>query len=315
MIPNSHFSFPLIGILLATYNGERFLRQQLESIAQQTHPHWVVYASDDGSSDATLSILKTYAQVWGPDKLVIRRGAQQGLCANFMSMVLDPLIQADCYALCDQDDVWLPEKLSRALKELDQKGPPSTPSLYCSRTQYVSESLAPLGISKAYQRPPSFRNALVQSLAGGNTMLFNHAAKQLAMQAGVTQAVVHDWWLYLLVTGAGGQVVFDAEAPILYRQHDASTIGSADGFVDQLKRLRNLVFGQHKAYAHTHIQALKQAKTCLTPEHQQVLVRFEALHIATGVLQRWAIYQQLGIYRQTAAGALSLGLAVVLGKI
>jgi glycosyltransferase involved in cell wall biosynthesis len=274
-----------------------------------------VYASDDGSSDNTLSILKTYAEQWGPNKLVIRRGAQQGLCANFMSMVLDPQIHADCYALCDQDDVWLPEKLSRALNELNQAGTSATPSLYCSRTQYVSESLAPLGLSKAYQRTPSFRNALVQSLAGGNTMLFNHSVKQLAMQAGVKQAVVHDWWLYLLVTGAGGTVVFDAEAPIMYRQHEASTIGSANGFVDQLKRLRNLVLGQHKAYAHTHIQALNQARPCLTPEHQQVLTNFEALHRAKGLLQRFKIYKRLGLYRQTAAGALSLSLAVLLGKI
>lgn len=301
--------------MLATYNGERFLRQQLESIAQQTHAHWVVYASDDGSSDNTLSILKTYANQWGPNKLVIRRGAQQGLCANFMSMVLDPQVQADFYALCDQDDVWLPEKLSRALEVLNLPTQHPTPSLYCSRTQYVSDSLAPLGLSKAYQLAPGFRNALVQSLAGGNTMLFNHAAKQLAMQAGVKQAVVHDWWLYLLVTGAGGTVVFDAEAPILYRQHEASTIGSADGFVDQLKRLRNLVLGQHKAYAHIHIQALNQARHCLTGEHQQALTQFEALHGATGLLQRFKIFNRLGLYRQTAAGAISLRLAVLLGKI
>lgn len=301
--------------MLATYNGERFLRQQLESIAQQTHAHWVLYASDDGSSDNTLSILKDFAAQWGPDKLVIRHGPQQGLCANFMSMVLDPLIQADCYALCDQDDVWLPEKLSHALKTLSNTVDPQSPGLYCSRTQYVSETLQPLGLSGEFQRPPSFRNALVQSLAGGNTMLFNHTCKQLAMKAAVSQAVWHDWWLYVLVTGAGGHVVFDPEAHIWYRQHKGSTIGSAHGWTDQFKRLRNLLMGQHKAYAATHIRALQQAQACLSPEHQKVLADFTTLHEAKGLIKRLTLYKRLGLYRQSSAGAMSLRLAVLLGKI
>ena len=106
---NPHLSAsPLIGILLATYNGERFLRQQLDSIAQQTHAHWVVHVSDDGSTDGTLGVLAEYQALWGQSKLHIRKGPQQGLCANFMSMVLDPNIDADFFALCDQDDVLLP---------------------------------------------------------------------------------------------------------------------------------------------------------------------------------------------------------------
>jgi glycosyltransferase involved in cell wall biosynthesis len=301
--------------LLATYNGERFLRQQLDSIAQQTHAHWVVHVSDDGSTDGTLGVLAEYQALWGQSKLQIRKGPQQGLCANFMSMVLDPNIDADFFALCDQDDVWLPTKLQRALALLSPASDTAQAQLYCARTRYVSASLHPLGLSRANHKPAGFRNALVQSLAGGNTMVFNRAGKTLAMQAGVLSAVVHDWWLYLLVTGAGGRVVFDQEAHILYRQHDNAIIGSADGVWDRVKRLGSLVLGRHKAYAATNILALQQAQHCLLDTHVQALHDFEALHNEHSLLKRLRLFQKLALYRQTLAGEMSLRLAVLLGKI
>lgn len=306
---------PSIAIFLATFNGEKYLSEQLDSIERQTHQNWVLYASDDGSSDKTLEILQTYAERWGEQKLVIRRGSRQGLCCNFMSMVLDPTIRADYYALCDQDDVWLEEKLSRAVSCLQEGAWRKSPLLYCSRTQYVSENLAHLGLSRDYTYPTGFKNALVQNLAGGNTMLFNQAAKDVAIQAGVSCAVLHDWWLYLLVTGVGGQVVFDKSSFILYRQHQASTIGKANSTWDKLKRLKNLISGQHKRYAEIHIQALNQSRHCLSDESLVTLSLFESLHTSKSLLQRISLFQKIGLYRQTVAGEMSLRLAIFLGKV
>lgn len=104
-----------VAILLATYNGERFLAAQLESLVHQTHQNWFLIASDDGSSDGTIKILKHYQERWPQGKLIIRRGPQGGYCKNFLTLACDKSVLADFYAFCDQDDVWLPEKLTVAI--------------------------------------------------------------------------------------------------------------------------------------------------------------------------------------------------------
>ena len=96
---------PLVAILMGTMNGARFLPEQLDSLAAQTHQNWVLIASDDGSTDDTLGILKAYQAKWPTGKLIIKEGPKQGFCVNFLSMACDPSIQADYYAFCDQDDV------------------------------------------------------------------------------------------------------------------------------------------------------------------------------------------------------------------
>jgi glycosyltransferase involved in cell wall biosynthesis len=98
-----------VAILLATYNGGKYLASQLESLELQVHQNWFVIASDDGSSDNTLKILEEYQDRWPEGKLTIRIGPQQGYCMNFLSMTCDNSISADFYAFCDQDDVWLPK--------------------------------------------------------------------------------------------------------------------------------------------------------------------------------------------------------------
>jgi hypothetical protein len=131
---------PLIAILMTTFNGELFLEDQLKSIKAQLHKRWKLYVSDDASSDKTLSILKSYQKRWGKSKLIIRHGPQKKFSHNFLSLATDKKIKADFYAYCDQDDIWLPSKLSAAIKRL-QKEPPKKPLLYCSRTTYVDKHL------------------------------------------------------------------------------------------------------------------------------------------------------------------------------
>ena len=102
-------SQPSVAILMATFNGEKFLAEQLDSLQIQTISNWRLYVSDDGSSDGTMDIIKRYQVLWGADKLQYRPGPQKGFAQNFLSLACDPDIKADYYAFCDQDDVWLPE--------------------------------------------------------------------------------------------------------------------------------------------------------------------------------------------------------------
>nr|WP_308809978.1 glycosyltransferase [Pseudomonas sp. MD195_PC81_125] len=106
-----------IAILLCTFNGERFLAQQLESIARQTCPDWFVVVSDDGSTDSTLELLREYSERWGDGKLSVRQGPRSGYAANFLSLTCDKTIEADYYAWADQDDIWQANKLECALQK------------------------------------------------------------------------------------------------------------------------------------------------------------------------------------------------------
>ena len=114
-----------------------------------------------------------------------------------MSLICDPAIEGDYYALSDQDDVWHPHKLSRARSFL-MKASAAAPFVYCSRTRLIDEQGTEIGLSPLFKKPLHFRNALTQSIAGGNTMVFNEVVRQELMRAGPdANAASHDWWIYL----------------------------------------------------------------------------------------------------------------------
>lgn len=302
-----------VKILLCCFNGQQYLPQQLDSIAQQSHQDWSVIASDDGSSDDTLAILQSYQQRWGADKLQIRGGPRAGFARNFLSLASDSNLQADYYAYCDQDDIWLPEKLSRAISQL-QGLDTNQPLLYCGRTQYINHQLQAQGYSALFHGPFGFANALVQCVAGGNTMLFNQALKNLLQQAGQVDVASHDWWTYQLATGSQGRVVYDVQALVLYRQHDAALVGSNIGIKASIKRIRQMLAGDYRAWNDLNIAALLQCQHLLTAQHQVMLQQFSELRNANW-RQRLRIMQRCGLYRQDAKSHLALYLAAVLNKL
>src|SRR5689334_21864250 len=206
-----------VAILLGTKDGAAFLGDQLRSFADQSHRNWFLVVSDDGSRDATREIITQFAAT-RPQRVVVRDGPQRGVTANFLSLAADPAIDAEFFGFSDQDDVWHADKLSRALTCL-AAAPAGAPALYCGRTALMTEDGRRYGLSPLFRRPPSFANALVQSLGGANTMVFNRAAKRLVEAVGVPNVVLHDWWLYQLVSGAGGAVFYDPEPMLDYRQH------------------------------------------------------------------------------------------------
>lgn len=300
--------------MLCTYNGARFLAEQLDSLEAQTHENWVVFASDDGSTDATLEILHQYQAKWPNGKLTIRSGPQKGFCQNFLSLACDPNIRADYYAFCDQDDVWLPEKLAVALENIATNQQAGVPYLYCGRTKYVNENLKPCGMSPLFVFPPSFRNALVQSIAGGNTMIFNNAAKLLSDKVGPVDVPSHDWWMYQLVSGVEGIVFYDPKPYVLYRQHEFSLVGGNNSFSAKMERVWMLLQGRFQRWNTQNIATLNQVSHLLVKNHQDILKLFEILRSA-GLKDRFRLMEVCGLYRQTRRGTFSLFLAVLLKKV
>jgi glycosyltransferase involved in cell wall biosynthesis len=299
---------------MCTYNGERFLSQQLDSIAGQTYCNWNVVVSDDGSTDSTLQILQQYSEAWGEGRLTVRKGPKRGFAANFMSVACNIPTQSQFYAWADQDDIWQENKLELAMMVL-QTQPTHVPTLYCARTELIGEEGRVIGKSPLFPRPTSFANALVQSIAGGNTMVFNRSALELLRLGGIQLDIVaHDWWAYLIVTGAGGKVFYDMLPSVLYRQHEANLIGANSGMVARIRRLKMMTTGRFRDWTDRNIVALESVRSCLSAENLRTLEQFKKARKSKGLARFFWLYRSR-VYRQTCWGNLGLILATVLNKI
>lgn len=228
-------------ILLATYNGETYLREQIESLLGQTHKNLRILVRDDGSTDATRSILAFYAAQY-PDVFQVLEGPNLGFVGNFLALIAAAPRDAGTYFFCDQDDVWLPEKVAAACARLREiKGP----ALYFGRLSVVDAVLRPLHLSPRMERW-SLGNALLESLATGCTIAFNPAALKLfqSVTPAADRIVAHDWWVYLIIS-ALGTLVYDPEPHILYRQHGGNSLGAARSrFQEWQQRWRNFRSGR-----------------------------------------------------------------------
>lgn len=300
---------------MATYQGERFLSQQLQSIAAQSHVHWRLFVSDDGSRDATDQMLEAQQREWGSDRLVMFPGPNRGHHENFRSLTGRAGIDADLFAYADQDDIWEPDKLERAVRWMAHH-PASRPLLYCSRTRLIDTDGREFGLSPLFRRPPSFANALVQSLAGGNTMVFNRAARNVLREAlpASAQVVTHDWWTYLLVTGAGGEVHYDPDPTVRYRQHASNSVGANLGVRARVRSTWHVGRGRLKRWNDSHVDALTRIGHLLTPENRTTLAQFSDARRAP-LVARLAGLKRSGVYRQRVRGDAALFLAALLNRV
>jgi glycosyltransferase involved in cell wall biosynthesis len=310
----AHKKSPSVAILMCTYNGEDFLAEQLDSIETQDYKNWTLFVNDDGSKDATVKILKAYQKKWGPKKLLIRKGPRKGFCQNFLQIINDKKITADLYFLSDQDDVWMPNKLSHTINKIS-KLDASKPNLYCARTTYVSSDAKKiLGESDLFLKPPSFKNALIQSLAGGNTMAFNNHLKKVTQKYPKVDVVSHDWWLYILNELVGGTTFYDYESTILYRQHSRSLIGANTGLIAKFKRLRLLLNGTYRLYNTKHLKVFNKLFFKGVAKNIELIDRFFILRDKP-LKFRYKMIHDLGVYRQTWDGHLALYLGAILRRL
>lgn len=301
-----------VAILLCTYNGAAHLDEQLTSISRQQDCDISIFASDDGSTDGTVDLLKRFA---GTNVIPtrIKQGPGNGHTANFLSLVDDTDAQTEFFAWSDQDDSWDADKLARAIARLS-RFEPDKPALYCSRTRSISETGNPLGLSPHFRREPSFQNALVQNIGGGNTMVFNRAARALLVEAGMVDVVCHDWWTYLLVSGAGGELVYDPEPSLSYRQHGDNEIGANISWSDRIQRYGGALWGRNRDWTDRNLAALVQNRHLLTPGNREILDLFGSAREG-GLLQRLRGLRKAGLYAQTLSGNMGLYVATLLKKI
>ncbi len=243
---------PRIAVLMSTYNGERFLAAQLDSLAAQTGVVCEVFVRDDGSADTTRTILARYADRW-PQLARPLTGPNLGPAFSFLELLGHVPTDFDHYAFCDQDDVWMPQKLSRATGALAIM-PPGEPALYCSQVTCVDEALGPMGEPFA-DSDARFEHMLFQNIAYGVTTVMNQAARELIVSQRPRDGVImHDWWCALAVA-ALGTLVYDPQSSVLYRQHTGNVIGARVNRLQEVLRQLRLVWRDPTGYWPIHAQA------------------------------------------------------------
>lgn len=303
-------------VLLATFNGAETLRDQLDSYVTQTVPIEQIIASDDGSQDETAAILESFSKKHPEFQLCIKVGPQRGAAQNFLHLLRCVPDNPGPVMFSDQDDVWLPNKVAAGLEVLSQY-PTDRPVLVGGRTFICDHALRKLHLSRLPDRGhvPSFRHALVQSFAGGNTMICNAAAARLLSDAAheAKRIVMHDWWAYQIVCGAGGIVVYDPEPYVMYRQHPQNLIGDNRGFAAELDRLVWLFKGRFRRWNAINIIALRASSHRLTLENRTILEKFAILQRAN-LLSRLRILMQIRLFRTGVLGQVSIWVAVFFGR-
>lgn len=255
----------MVCILLSTYNGEKYLDEQLESLFNQKEVEIQILVRDDGSYDGTIDIVKKW-QVRHPEQIDYVIGENVGFAMSFthlLQMAVEKYPQANFFAFCDQDDVWLPEKLQKAVEKLEVE-PIDIPVTYCSNTCLVDKYLKPIRMCwKKDEVHLTKERALIQSFATGCTMVFNRKAVETYITHQPEVIKVHDFLMYQLCMFLG-KVTFDENSYILYRQHGNNQIGQPGA----LMRWKHRFFGKHEKHTleRRNMYFLKAYKNLLSLE-------------------------------------------------
>lgn len=219
-----------IAVLMSTYNGEKYLREQIDSIlAQKGNFELTLIIRDDGSKDGTVTILKEYENL---GKIEWYQGVNCGPAISFMEL-LHKAEGYDYYAFADQDDYWLDCKIRKAVSKLENE----KPQLYFGNGLLVNEKLESLG-SHVYKKRPvtDFNTVLCAGGLLGCTMVFNKKLADIVRAKALPKSIVmHDFYVALICSGAGGEIIYDHKAYIKYRQHGGNVVGVSHGIMGKVK--------------------------------------------------------------------------------
>jgi glycosyltransferase involved in cell wall biosynthesis len=297
-------------VLMSTYQGERYVGEQLRSILDQLPPGGCIRVRDDGSRDGTVHAIEAL----GDERILCQCGPNLGFARSFLTLLAQAPADADLVMFSDQDDVWLPGRIERAWRHLAALGP--VPGLYGSGQMLVDASLRPLHRTPVWPQGPSLRGALTENMVTGCTAALNRQAVQLLQRAGVVQGVhFHDWWLYLVVS-AFGRVVVDAEPTVLYRQHRHNHIGYRAGWLGRnVGNLRFLWRHDFVGILLAQVGALQRHYGAqLDPAGRQLL----AQHFCSShgrVVARWRLILSGRRWRQHKASEIGLRLQLALHRL
>lgn len=249
-----------IAILLATYNGKQYLCEQIESLLRQTSKDWTLYIHDDGSTDGTSELLHDYSLRY-QNIVVLDYESQHGAKDNFLSLL--QRVDAEYYMFCDQDDVWIPEKVALSINEikLQEKAYANTPLIVYTDLHVADAQLNithPSFWKEICLHPEfvtSFDEIAASTAATGCAMILNSLAKAVTIIP-APKATMHDAWITACVLSKGGRICPLHRQTVYYRQHGDNCVGAEDlnhlSLTYRIKNLREMQLKNWRNYQMLH---------------------------------------------------------------
>lgn len=225
-----------VQVLLSTYNGEKYIKEQIESILNQKEVEVSLLIRDDASSDKTIEIIGKLADK--NNNIIYYKDENLGPARSFMDLLYKSG-EYDYYAFADQDDIWQKQKLISAINMLKEKE--NEPSLYMSALEVVDEKLN-LIETKKVNGNLSFEGEMIRNFATGCTMVLNKKLCDIIKQYNPSYLIMHDSWITRVCYAVGGNVIIDDNSYIKYRQHTSNVLGYKDEGLQKLKRQFNIAF-------------------------------------------------------------------------
>lgn len=261
-----------VAILLSTYNGEKYLKEQLDSILAQTYTNFELIIRDDGSKDNTVKIIKEYIEKTDKEITLIE-GKNLGFIKSFFDLLKRG--DADYYAYADQDDIWIPNKIELAVNSLN-KLDDRVPNMAFSNVDYYDTEMNFIGKGDSKNKKPSFLNSLYECINQGMTMVINKKAREYIIDNIPEKCFFHDWWTYMICT-AFGNVVQDDVVTVKYRRAKTNATVEGQGIVTLLIwRIKKLLLGDGMKDIKKQITIFKNIfYKDLSTENQKIIDTFE----------------------------------------
>lgn len=224
-----------VTVVMSTYNGSKYLREQIESVVSQKNVDVSLFIRDDGSTDDTQSMLEEYRK---NQKIEWYCGRNLGAAYSFFD-ALTKAPNADYYAFCDQDDIWDGDKLSVAVSQLEKQNEEGY-AIYCCGSRLVDKDLNFIKVHKLDTKR-SLSTRLILAYVSGNTIVINHQLKEKIIQYKPLNMVMHDAWCMKVAICLGADVIIDPEPHISYRQHEGNVVGMETSFKDSVRKFNGLI--------------------------------------------------------------------------
>jgi len=285
-----------VAIILCTHNPNLdYIKKQLISLENQTVKDYELFINDDGSNHDIFQRIKALLPSIITNKYTLMRNRRNiGFSQNFIQTV-NKIKNFKYYSFCDQDDIWNADKLQKSLEKIKNY------NLYCSSTKLIDANDDIIGLNLLNIKP-SFKNSLVQSIAGGNTYLFDNEVKKLLLKIPKSSVVPsHDWTIYQLAAAHDLNIIYDKSPSINYRFHDKNTVGTSFGLLARLNRIKLLFSGVFKEWNNQNVRILSTYQSSMSTANQNMLKIFkrdrngnliERIHIFTKHLVRRSSFFQ-----------------------
>lgn len=298
-----------IQILMSTYNGESYLREQLDSFLElEKFDEIKVLIRDDGSNDTTLEILEEYHNKYGFEVI---KGKNLGVNESMKILFENADMNCDFFSISDQDDIWIRDKFKKALDLLEKENQ-KVPLLFSSCSEIVSEKLEHIGSTIIPMKNISFYNAISQNITPGHTQVFNRALMNKLLNIDTTDIHVIDWWIYLIATSLG-KVIFICDFTVKHRQHGKNSVGYELNF---LKKIINRIKALNKKDANSISRQLYSFRSHYKNElNSKYLKEIDNYFVSQrNILTRIKYVLKTPIYRQSKYETILFKILYIFGK-